>query len=134
MDRKRNAGLVAHGVDHLLDHLALLIQQAGVSALISYPVLVVVGEKKQILFAGLQVEAVFAMFAEDSDLARLFAFYFLVDMHHIVGAIQGVSGLRHLARRHHGADHNHLGFLHLLGDGHGVRASRERSCGEKNAS
>jgi len=126
--------IVACGVDHLPDHLALLIQEAGVPALIHHPVLVIVGEKKQVLFAGLEGEAVFAMLAEDSDLAALLALDLLVDMHDIVGAIQAIPGLRHLPRRHHGADHHHLGILHLLGDGQGVGASRERSCGEKNAS
>ena len=77
-------------MNHLLDHFAFLIHRAGIPAFIHYPVLIIVGEKEQVLLAILKIEAILAVLAEDRDLARLLAFDLLVNMHDVVGTIQGV--------------------------------------------
>jgi hypothetical protein len=121
-------------VNHLLDHRALLIQRPGIPARIRHPMLVVVGEKEEVLPAGLHAEPVFGPLAEDGDLSALFAFHLLIDVYDILSTIQRVPGLGYLARRHHSADDHHLGVLDLLRDRQRVRANREGCCGKKNAS
>ena len=37
------------GVNHLLDYISLLINRAGISALVNYPVLIIIVEKEQVL-------------------------------------------------------------------------------------
>src|ERR1700678_873896 len=50
---KPAGSVVAEGVNHLLHYVSLLINWSGISALVHYPVLVIVVEKEQVLFAGL---------------------------------------------------------------------------------
>jgi len=120
-------------VNHLTDDLTRLIHRSGVSADRHDPMLVIVGEKQQVLPTRLQDNRVVPMLAEDRDLARLLAFDLLIDMDHILGAIQRVPRLWYLARRHHGADDHRLRVLHFLGDRQRAGARSVRGCREKKA-
>ena len=47
--KPNRSSVVAERVNHLFDDLSLLINRAGISALVHYPVLVIVVEKEQVL-------------------------------------------------------------------------------------
>ena len=126
--------VAAATVDQLPDDAASPIYRTRVTTRVDHPMGVVVGEEEQVLFPGLKVQAVISVLSEDRDLAGLLTFDLLIDMHHVLGAIQAVPGLRHQMRRHHGADDHRLRVFLLPVDGYGAGARRERSCGEKNAS
>src|SRR6267154_6100720 len=98
ISQKPHHNSVTVSVNHLPDDLTRLIHRSGVAADIHHPMLIIVGEKQQVLLTGLQDNRIIPVLAEDSDLARLFAFDLLVDMHHILGAIQRAPSLWSLAR------------------------------------
>ena len=80
------------------DHLAFLIDRAGVPTLIHDPTLVMAGQKEKILRADLQVVSICGVLTEDRDLSGSFAFDCLANLHHIFGAVEGIPGLRSRAR------------------------------------
>ena len=90
------------------DHLAFLIDRAGVPTLVHDPTLVIAGQKEKVILADLQVVAGVAVFTENCDFSGLFAFDCLADLHHIFGAVEGIPGLWSRVRGDHRADDNGL--------------------------
>jgi hypothetical protein len=76
------------------DHLAFLIDRAGVPTLIHDPTLVMAGQKEEILLADLQVVSISGVFTEDRDLSGSFAFDCLVNLHSVPSKVSQDCGAR----------------------------------------